>query len=227
MRPTSSILFRWLNFLLLLCLASVELPRLPAQEISGADREFFEKSVRPLLAEHCYECHSAKEANGGLRLDSRIGVAKGGDSGAVLTAGQPSNSLLMKAVEYKDRDLQMPPKNKLTDEQISVLRRWIEKGAPDPRVPLNGPGGSYFYGIDYVNDDAIFVSGKIEDSTFIAALDAVDGEDTKVRDGMGEQLARFEIDESRLHFTTVQEILEALDQIVIEYEQGLANYNLA
>lgn len=68
---------------------------------------------------------------------------------------------------------------------------------------------------------------KIENSTFIAALDAVDGEDKKIRDCMREQLAKLEIDESRLCFTTVQEILEALDQIVIEHEQDLASYNFA
>ncbi|MBI3192235.1 MAG: hypothetical protein HYZ36_06170, partial [Pedosphaera parvula] len=84
--------------------------------------EFFEKSVRPVLAEHCYDCHSAKaqKVKGGLSLDTREGVLKGGDTGPALVPGSPDNSLLIKAIRYTDPDLQMPPKNKkLSPKQIA------------------------------------------------------------------------------------------------------------
>src|SRR5262245_1557108 len=79
-----------------------------------ADRdglEFFEQKIRPLLADKCYECHSAssKKLKGGLRLDFRDGVRKGGDSGPAISPGKPEASLLIKAVRYTDEDLQMPP----------------------------------------------------------------------------------------------------------------------
>lgn len=112
----------------------------------AAGVEFFEKHVRPILAQHCYECHARAEVNGGLRVDSRAGMMKGGDSGAVLVAGKPDQSLLIEAVRYQNRDLQMPPQNKLSDEHIAVLQKWVAMGAPDPREELppavsTGPTG--------------------------------------------------------------------------------------
>src|SRR5213593_36057 len=75
--------------------------------------EFFESRVRPLLIERCYECHSAKAAKvkGGLMVDSREQLLKGGDSGPAIVPGHPEKSLLIKAVHYADKDLQMPPKH--------------------------------------------------------------------------------------------------------------------
>jgi len=97
--------------------------------------EFFEKKIRPLLAEHCYECHSAgKKTKGGLNLDSREGWMKGGDSGMTLVPGDPEASLLIKAVRYKDKEFQMPPKRKLSDTQIADFEQWVKLGAPDPRT---------------------------------------------------------------------------------------------
>ncbi|MEW6306127.1 MAG: DUF1553 domain-containing protein [Verrucomicrobiota bacterium] len=96
--------------------------------------EFFEKKVRPLLAEKCYECHGDKKQKGGLRLDSKDGWATGGDSGPALMPGDLEKSLLIKAVRYRDKDFRMPPKEKLSDEQIAVLEKWVELGAPDPRT---------------------------------------------------------------------------------------------
>lgn len=97
---------------------------------------FFESRIRPLLIDHCYDCHSqqAGEIGGGLLLDSRAGIIKGGDSDALMIPGDPDNSLLMRAVNYKDPDLQMPPDGKLTDEQIADLATWIRIKAPDPRT---------------------------------------------------------------------------------------------
>jgi uncharacterized protein DUF1553/uncharacterized protein DUF1549/cytochrome c len=99
--------------------------------------EFFETKIRPLLVERCYECHSARaeKLKGGLFLDSKEGVLKGGDSGPAIVPGNPEKSLLIKAVRYTNDDLQMPPKNKkLPDEQIADLEEWVKMGAPDPRT---------------------------------------------------------------------------------------------
>ncbi len=95
--------------------------------------EFFEKEVRPILVQHCYECHAQDEANGGLLLDSRAGWLRGGDTGAAITPGDPETSLLVEAVRYRNHDLQMPPQGRLADEQIAVLEKWVSLGAPDPR----------------------------------------------------------------------------------------------
>ena len=72
-----------------------------AEEFSPANVEFFEKQIRPLFAKYCYECHSTEEANGGLILDTRLGVRKGGDSGPSIVPGKADKSLLIEAVRYK------------------------------------------------------------------------------------------------------------------------------
>ena len=110
-----------------------------AAEISDAELEFFEKKVRPVLVGRCYDCHSAEsKIKGGLRLDSRKGVQAGGDSGVVIIAGKPDQSPLIEAVRYHNRDLQMPPKNRLPAEEIEILERWVMSGAPDPRIEKSG-----------------------------------------------------------------------------------------
>jgi Protein of unknown function (DUF1553)/Protein of unknown function (DUF1549)/Planctomycete cytochrome C len=99
-------------------------------------QEFFEKNIRPVLVNSCYECHSAtaKKLKGGLHLDTRKGVIEGGDSGPVLVRGDPDQSLLIKAIRYTDPDLQMPPKKKkLPPEVIENFVAWVKMGAPDPR----------------------------------------------------------------------------------------------
>lgn len=117
------------------CLIAIGLPpRLIAQEIDAGQLEFFERHIRPLLVEHCYECHSAAtEASGGLALDSRESLLAGGDSGSSIQANDPDRSLLIQAIEYRDPKLQMPPSGKLSDAQIESLRTWIAQGAVDPR----------------------------------------------------------------------------------------------
>lgn len=123
---------------------------LPASAPADDDLAFFESRIRPLLAEHCYECHSARasKVKGGLLLDSRAGVQKGGDSGVVIVPGEPEKSLLLKALSYRDSDLQMPPDGKLADETIGLLREWIQRGAPDPRDEGAGKVAEEL-GIDY------------------------------------------------------------------------------
>jgi len=95
---------------------------------------FFESKIRPVLVTHCYECHSAdsKIVQGRLRLDSREGVLKGGDTGAVLQPGKPEKSLLIKALRHDG--IEMPPKGKLSASVIKDFETWIAMGAPDPRV---------------------------------------------------------------------------------------------
>ena len=101
---------------------------------SDAATDFFERKVRPLLVEHCYECHSSEgKIKGGLRLDHRGGWQTGGDSGPALLPGNPDSSRLLRAVSYQDRDLKMPPDQKLPASQIAILKEWIAMGAPDPR----------------------------------------------------------------------------------------------
>ncbi len=100
----------------------------------AADDEFFEKKVRPLLVERCHNCHSAtaKKLRGGLRLDNRAAVLKGGDTGPAIVPGQPEKSLLIDAVRYRNESLQMPPAGKLSDPEIAVLEEWVRRGAPYP-----------------------------------------------------------------------------------------------
>lgn len=101
--------------------------------------QFFESKIRPVLSAKCYKCHSLEEgkAKGGLTLDSKAALIKGGDTGTALKAGDPDNSLLIQAISYKDKDLQMPPKGeKLSDQEIADLTAWVKMGAPDPRTEV-------------------------------------------------------------------------------------------
>ncbi|MEQ2007632.1 MAG: PSD1 and planctomycete cytochrome C domain-containing protein, partial [Limisphaerales bacterium] len=103
---------------------------------------FFEKRVRPLLAEHCYECHGGKKAKGGLRLDSRDGWVKGGDSGPALLPGKPDDSLLIKGVRHWDKDFKMPPDTRLAPALVADLIEWVKLGAPDPRTNAPAAGAT-------------------------------------------------------------------------------------
>jgi len=108
---------------------------LGAHALADDGVDFFEKKVRPLLSERCFECHSPeKKVKGGLRLDTRDGWAKGGDNGPAIVPGDPEKSLLISAVRYKDKDLQMPEKRKMPDEEIAIFEQWVKMGAPDPRT---------------------------------------------------------------------------------------------
>lgn len=106
-----------------------------AAEPDQAGIDFFETKIRPVLATHCQECHSAtsKALKGGLQLDHRDGLLKGGDSGPAIVPEQPDNSLLVKALKYDG--FEMPPKGKLPAEVVADFEQWIKMGAPDPRQP--------------------------------------------------------------------------------------------
>jgi hypothetical protein len=127
----------------LLLALSVEGQQQAAPPLSAEQVEFFEKKIRPIFVERCYKCHSAAagKAKGGLFLDSREGVLKGGDSGPAIVPGDPEKSILIRALRQTD-ELQMPMKEKLPDEQISDFVAWVKMGAPDPRLAAAAPAAS-------------------------------------------------------------------------------------
>src|SRR4051812_15979800 len=116
----------------MICVLSFMLSALALRAASGADQttsapvsdsvldpagvEFFDKNIGPMLSKHCYACHSAGAAKikGQLLLDSREGLAKGGEGGAVIIAGQPEKSRLIEAIRWMNPDFQMPPSKKLS-----------------------------------------------------------------------------------------------------------------
>ena len=110
-------------------------PVFAAAQPTAEQVDFFEKQIRPILANRCYECHSAeKKTKGGLALDTAESTLKGGDTSPALVAGDPEKSLMIEAVRYKNHDLQMPPKRQLSAEEIKSLEDWVKMGAPDPRT---------------------------------------------------------------------------------------------
>lgn len=110
-------------------------PRATADEAA----DFFEKKIRPVLAESCYRCHSSEtlKPKAGLRLDRRDAALAGGESGPAIVPGKPDESLLIKAVTYTGGVSEMPPDGKLPAAAIANLREWIERGAYFP--PDTGP----------------------------------------------------------------------------------------
>ena len=102
----------------------------PAPEADAQKLQFFESQVRPLLSANCFKCHGGEKVKGGLRLTSRKTILIGGDSGPAVSLDEPSKSLLLHAIGYTDDNLQMPPKQKLSPEQIAVLTKWVAMGAP-------------------------------------------------------------------------------------------------
>ncbi len=105
------------------------------------EEQFFETQIRPLLVESCFECHGAEKQKGGLRLDSPVAALKGGDTGPAMVPGDLKASLMIRAIhygagEYAGEELEMPPKKKLTAEQIKLLERWVAMGAPWPESSI-------------------------------------------------------------------------------------------
>ena len=107
--------------------------------------EFFEQTIRPVLVDTCYKCHGPEAADagklkGGLRLDSREGMLKGGESGKPsVVPGDAEASLLVRALRHTDPDLQTPPKKKLAERQVADFVAWVNMGAPDPRTGQTVP----------------------------------------------------------------------------------------
>ncbi|HJZ93070.1 MAG TPA: DUF1553 domain-containing protein [Gemmataceae bacterium] len=95
---------------------------------------FFEKQIRPVLVSQCYQCHSeeGKKEKGGLRVDTREGLRKGGENGPAVVPGDPKKSLLVQAIKQTG-ERKMPPKSKLSDEVVADFEKWVASGAADPR----------------------------------------------------------------------------------------------
>ncbi len=109
-----------------------------AEKPAPEQLDFFEKKIRPVLSEHCYKCHSEKseKIRGGLVLDTREGIRRGGDNGPAVVPGDLKESLLIEAVHHTNKDSAMPPEKeggKLSESIIKDLEAWVKMGAPDPR----------------------------------------------------------------------------------------------
>lgn len=100
-----------------------------SSNFSPADLALFEKDVRPLLAESCFKCHGEKKQKGNLRLDARALLLRGGDHGPAVDLTNPDKSLILKAINYGDDEMQMPPDGKLPAAKIEILTKWVKSGA--------------------------------------------------------------------------------------------------
>ncbi len=122
----------WTRFTLLLLTASCA---------KAADPDLFESKVRPVLANSCYACHTGSRL-GGLRLDSRAELLKGGKSGPAIVPGDPEKSLLIRAIRQTDEKLKMPQGGKLRKEEVDALVEWVRAGAVWPEAKSRGNAGS-------------------------------------------------------------------------------------
>lgn len=122
---------RWVALLAAVCVSGGWLS--PRSVRADEGHAFFEAKVRPLLVTHCFGCHGGDKTKGGLSLDSRQGWQRGGDSGPVIVPGKPEESPLVRAIRHDADASPMPPESQLTPEQIAVLVKWVQRGAPDPR----------------------------------------------------------------------------------------------
>jgi hypothetical protein len=122
----------WRVAALAVVIVSCAIARAGAAEPDASQIEFFEKRIRPILVEHCFECHGGeKKIKGGLRLDSAEGWRKGGDSGPAIVPGKPEESLLLEALR-SEGDLKMPPRERLPQTTVAAFEQWIRSGAPAP-----------------------------------------------------------------------------------------------
>ncbi|MDB4752953.1 DUF1549 domain-containing protein [bacterium] len=123
-------------------------PLCAAEKFSNEQLAFFEKKIRPVLADKCHKCHSvtSKKLKADLYLDTREGLLKGGDSGPALFPGDPERSLLIEVIRYEDTDMEMPPKSKLPDAVIADFETWVKNGAawPDEAAPTAGDNATAF-----------------------------------------------------------------------------------
>ncbi|MGE3821249.1 MAG: DUF1549 domain-containing protein, partial [Isosphaeraceae bacterium] len=119
----------------LLWITTATLLSLAPARADDAGVAFFETRIRPILVEHCYKCHSrdAEKPGGGLLLDSRESLRKGGETGPAIEPGRPEESLLIRAIHHGDDAIKMPPKGKLPESVVADLESWVKLGAPDPR----------------------------------------------------------------------------------------------
>jgi len=146
-------------------------PLFAQEKPTAAQVEFFERKIRPVLVNECYQCHSAKsdKVKGGLLLDSKAATRKGGDTGPAVVPRNLKESLLIEAVRWHNDDLQMPPKKKLSAQIVADLERWVMMGAPDPRSAqgaaaikreIDIEAGKEFWAFQPVKDTAPAIKDK-------------------------------------------------------------------
>lgn len=121
----------------LVCLLTLSPVNAAEQKPSQEQIQFFESKIRPLLIKHCYDCHGEDAQESDLRVDTFDGIAKGGKAGSLVVPGKPEQSLLITAVNYQSNDLQMPPDEKLSKQEIKDLSDWVKMGAPYPNADLS------------------------------------------------------------------------------------------
>ncbi len=116
-------------------LTSMNLARVVADE-DPAKPEYYTTRVKPIFDENCARCHGGENHRGGLNIDTREGMLKGGHDGTVLVPGDPTKSLLVRLIRHEgpaDDPMDMPPKKpKLSDADIAVVERWVKAGAVMP-----------------------------------------------------------------------------------------------
>ncbi|MCA9119653.1 MAG: PSD1 domain-containing protein [Planctomycetaceae bacterium] len=117
-----------------LILRSLVIYLLLVTRLTSADTVDFERDIAPILEERCWYCHGEDEQESGLRLDLRVRMLRGGDSGvSAVVPGKPEKSYLVEAISHKDEAIAMPPdEDKLSAEEIELLTRWIKEGAVWP-----------------------------------------------------------------------------------------------
>ena len=125
-------------FKIILCLLAL---CLKVNALEASKVEFFETHIRPVLAESCYDCHNSLskadggKKKGGLALDWKNALLTGGDSGDTVIPGNSAESYLMTTIRHQEEDMEMPAKKpKLSDQVIANFAKWIDMGAPDPRL---------------------------------------------------------------------------------------------
>jgi len=116
--------------------AAVDTSKFPPPASRPVD---YAKDIEPLFANSCYSCHGSKKQESGLRLNEKTSAMNGGDTfgtNAILP-GRGADSVLIQAVAHAHPDLKMPKKgDRLTVEQVGVLRAWIDQGAIWPDTAL-------------------------------------------------------------------------------------------
>lgn len=126
-------ILRTLSTIILLTLSLNASPQSPSNPTTPENIEFFENHIRPVLVEHCYECHNSHtKAKGDLALDFRAGLLN--PDSPVVVIGKPDQSLLIESIRHDFEDLRMPKNGpKLSDQTINHFKHWIKIGLPDPR----------------------------------------------------------------------------------------------
>lgn len=142
----------------------------------------FNERVWPVLEAKCVQCHGVEKQKGGLRLDTREALLKGGDGGAVVHVGDASKGSLMRAVRYQDEELQMPPKEPLSAEEVAVLGRWISAGAPWPQpvAVLYEDGDAIFGEFRSGNGRMRLVTGDVHSGASAMGVTALQREAVKI-----------------------------------------------